>query len=135
MTLSTKKRRYWTCKCGHRNEATRSRKCGGCGELSRPKKRVAPHARILRDRPYEWWEDLSLKIHGGERGACGYCRKPKPEDGKHERDHDHATGLPRGLACFRCNHHRLRLHTLETMEDGAAYLRRAKEFHADTGQE
>lgn len=130
MTLSTRKRPYWTCpKCKHRNERAH-RKCRGEGcTARRPKKRVPPHARTLRDDSYEYYEQLSVQIHGGELGACGYCRKPKPEHGRHERDHDHKTGKPRGLACFQCNHHRLRLHTLETMRGGVAYLERVEAYY------
>jgi hypothetical protein len=49
------------------------------------------------DLPYERY----VEINGGE--LCGICgAEPKP--GKRlNRDHDHRSGEPRGLLCFRCN--------------------------------
>lgn len=131
MTLATKKRRYWTCRCGHRNEVrTSSRKCQGCGGLTKPKKRVPAHARVLRDTPYQRAAELSLEIHGGEPEACGCCRKPKGENRRHDRDHDHRTGHLRGLACFHCNRELLRGATLESLLAAVAYLERSEAFHA-----
>lgn len=70
------------------------------------KPRQAKHARILDLLPYPEWAELSVEIHGGELDACGVCGR-MPSDGRHhDRDHDHTTGLPRGLACggdFGCN--------------------------------
>jgi len=144
LTLSTKRRKYWTCprsECRHRNEATRSRKCQGCGELSRPKKRVPPHAVVLRDVGYEAWENVSYEIHGRavELGACGVCgRLPSESRPKLDRDHDHRTGKIRGLACVRCNRELLRHSTLEEARRVVAYLERVEEYYkeredADTG--
>jgi hypothetical protein len=125
-SMPTKPRPYWICRgCGYRNERAVV-KCRGEGcQRRRPKKRIPKHAEVLRDMSYEAWELLSQQLHGGELGACGVCRKPKPEHGRHERDHDHRTGKPRGLACFVCNHHLLRLHTVETLRACLAYMERA----------
>ena len=129
---STRKPRYWSCpKCKFRNEATRSRKCGGCSELSRPKRRVPPHARTLRDDNYERYAGLSVAIHGGEPESCGLCGKPKPESRKHDRDHDHRTGLPRGLACVRCNRELLRHSTLDEARAVVAYLERVEAYYRE----
>ena len=127
--------RYWICpraSCGHRNEwRGTSRKCQGCGGMTRRKKRVPKHAVVLRDTSYEECERLSQKIHGGELGACGYCGRPKPEGRRHDRDHDHATGQFRGLACFHCNRERLRHHTIGTMVAGVGYLQRAGAYYSE----
>ena len=122
-------RRYVTCqKCGHRNDRTGGRrKCVNCREAL-PKRRVPKHAGVLRDTSYEKWASLSVAIHGGDKDACAMCRRPKPDTGNHERDHDHRTGLARGLLCYRCNHQLARNHTLETARALVAYLERSEAF-------
>lgn len=127
-------RRYWSCRrCKHRNERTSSRKCQGCGELTKPKTRVPKHAETLRDTTYEQYETLSYEIHGRftELGACGVCGRHRGESGRrHDRDHDHRTGLARGLACVRCNRELLRNSTLEEARAVVAYLERVEAFYA-----
>lgn len=124
--------RTWVCPrvgCGHRNEwRGSSRKCQGCGQITRRKKRVPKHAEVLRDTPYEAVAALSVAIHGGEREACGVCGKPKGENRRHDRDHDHRTGLMRGLACFHCNRELLRNATLEQARAVVAYLERVETY-------
>jgi hypothetical protein len=91
---------FWTCRkqfrgkqCGYVN-ANRLRKCGSCGKPRTPRKRPA-HMAVL-DRPYEWWVATF-----GER--CGICGK-EPNPGRRlDRDHDHKTGVARGLLCHRHN--------------------------------
>ena len=127
MTLTRKKRRYWTCpRCKYRQEhRTSSRKCVNCQETTKPKRRVPAHAVVLRDLSFPEAEKLSQAMHGGELGACAVCGRPKPETGHHDRDHDHRTGAFRGMACFVCNRERLRGHTRETLTACLAYLERA----------
>lgn len=119
--------RYVTCpKCAHRNDrAGGRRKCANCSE-SLPKRRVAPHARVLRDTPYDRFAALSVDIHGGELDACGVCGRTPSETRKCDRDHDHRTGLARGLACVRCNRELLRNSTLEEARAVVAYLERVE---------
>ena len=121
--MATRTSRPWLCRCGYRNEGTH-RKCRGCTK-SRPPRRVPKHAVVLRDMSYEQAEIESQKIHGGELGACGCCGRPKPENRRHDRDHDHRTGKFRGLACFTCNRERLRGHTKQTLTSCLDYLGRA----------
>jgi hypothetical protein len=133
VTLATKKRKTWLCpKCGARNEhRTSSRKCQECEQLTKPKRRVPLHARTLRDDSYETYAVLSNSIHGGENEACGVCGKPKGETRRHDRDHDHRTGRPRGLACWFCNRELLRNATLEQARAVVAYLERVEAHYAD----
>ena len=35
-------------------------------------------------------------------GGCAICGRPEPERGSLHVDHDHETGVVRGLLCFRC---------------------------------
>lgn len=134
MDLATKRRRYWTCKCGYRNEhRTSSRKCQGCGEQTKPKRRVPAHAKVLRDTPFERWAALSVEIHGGELYACGVCGRPIGENRRPDRDHDHRTGQARGLACVRCNRELLRHSSLEEARAVVAYLERVEAFYGAAG--
>ena len=36
-------------------------------------------------------------------GVCAICGQPRPEERTLHVDHDHETGVIRGLLCFRCN--------------------------------
>lgn len=134
------KRRYWLCpKCGYRNART-SQRCiffvgdGDRCQGRRPKRRVPAHARTLRDDPYTVYRDVNERLHGHAFGpewtpdCCGVCGKP-PSTARHmDRDHDHATGLPRGLACpgnTGCNALMPRQLTLERARLIVAYLERS----------
>ena len=90
-------RSYWMCSgCGQRNERIKQRcQCG----RKRPKKRVARHAQTLRDHPYAYYVQVNREIHGVTDESCGVCGKPRSQERHHDRDHDHKTGKPRGLAC------------------------------------
>src|SRR6266511_1406504 len=93
--------RGWTCRrvtCGTLNPPTK-KKCE-CG-AKKPKKRVPAHKKALRDFTYEDYLGWTQEIHeAGE--VCGLCGKP-PKTRRLDRDHDHATGNPRGLLDARCN--------------------------------
>lgn len=136
MTLTRKRRKYWTCpKCAHRNEhRTSSRKCEGCQGQTKPKRRVPKHAEVLRDTSYERAEAISVAIHGGEPGACGNCGKPRGETRRHDRDHDHKTGELRGLACWYCNREVLRGLDLERARAAVAYFERVQAYYAREGE-
>ena len=126
-------RKPWLCtKCGAKNEwRGSSRKCQWCDSpVGRRKKRVAPHARTLRDESPETYARLSRTIHGGDLGDCGCCGKPIPDGYRHERDHDHRTGKARGVCCFRCNRELLRHHTLESARMIVSYFERVEAFYA-----
>lgn len=47
--------------------------------------------------PYEHY----VAINGGEH--CGICGRRASGTRRLDRDHDHKTGVPRGLLCFRHN--------------------------------
>lgn len=109
----------WRCRACLTLNPPRARKCGAC-ERKRPKKRRPPHMRAL-DLPYETY----VELNGGE--ACGICgAEPKPGRRLH-RDHDHRTGRPRGLACFRCNAALRPYMTLDWLRAATSYLERANE--------
>lgn len=123
---------YWSCrKCGCRNERSSSRKCAECGELTKPKKRVPKHAQTLRDDPYERYCEISRLIHNVTDESCCVCGKPRSQERHHDRDHDHVTGNPRGLACVYCNKHMPRGLTLELARLIVAYYERVDTYYAN----
>ena len=134
---------YWSCPgCGTRNPRVKQ-KCAGadCGR-HRPKRRVPAHARTLRDDPYRTYFERNGEIHADafdgdwDADCCGVCGK-RPSSARHmDRDHDHITGLPRGLACpgnTGCNALMPRQMTLERARAIVGYLERVERFYALSG--
>lgn len=87
----------------------------------------------LRDIPYEEWAELSVQIHGGQFGACGVCGRMPQKVRHNDRDHDHITTLPRGLACpglKGCNLLMPSWLTAERAQQIADYLKRVETYYA-----
>lgn len=70
----------------------------GC-EGKRRKKRRPRHAEVLRGDTYPVFVQAAREIHGVTDESCCVCGKPRSQERRHDRDHDHRTGKPRGLAC------------------------------------
>lgn len=107
----------WRCRDCLTVNTGRKRKCEACGR-PKPKRRRPAHLRAL-DLPYEHYRELN----GGDN--CGACGRPPNPKRRHDRDHDHKTGKPRGLLCVRHNKMLDSRVTPEELEALAAYLRRA----------
>lgn len=114
--------RYWTCqrirdgkRCGQRNEKIKQR-CTTCG-APRPAARKPKHL-VALNAPYEHY----VELNGSER--CALCLRP-PGTRRLHRDHDHATGKPRGLLCPRCNRALPHWVTPNWLRAAADYLDRA----------
>jgi len=116
-------------------------RCVSC-RRARPKKRVPAHARTLRDDSYEHYETVNAELPGpafnGEwtPDCCGVCGKPPATTRHMDRDHDHVTGLPRGLACpgnTGCNALMPRQMTLERARLIVGYLERVAVSGAYSG--
>lgn len=75
------------------------------------------HKRAL-DRDYDFY----VALEGGHE-RCGICGTG-PKSRRLHRDHDHRTGKPRGLLCFRCNRNLPYYADAEWLDRAAAYLRR-----------
>jgi ribosomal protein S26 len=120
-------RLYVMCqKCRVRNERLGGRrKCINCGSAL-PKRRVAKHAKTLRDDSYAVYVQVARDVHGVTDESCCVCGRPRHESMKHHRDHDHVTGQPRGIVCFQCNQLMPRLLTVERARLILAYLERVE---------
>jgi len=145
-------KKYTLCKCGTRNDRIGGRtKCVNpdCGATLR-KLPQARHKLILRDG-YAPFVEAAREIHGVTDESCCVCGKPRTQERRHDRDHDHVTGLPRGLACpgdNGCNvlmakwvsaatargiadaKYMAREHDAERWDLIAAYLLRVEQFYA-----
>ncbi len=78
--------------------------CIWCPERSVPGFRMCGHCLDKqRDKKYGLkpgeYQDLNLK----QNGLCGICKLAPKANRKLHVDHDHTTGLVRGLLCPRCN--------------------------------
>jgi hypothetical protein len=110
--------RKWTCRgCKAVNARTKP-KCPYCGRV-RPKARPPAHRAVL-SVPYEVWA-----AEFGDR--CNICGAEGVTRRLH-RDHDHASGLARGILCFRCN-------TLLPNRADGDWLRRAADYVDRTGKD
>ena len=137
MSAVKSKARYWTCpRCGRRNERIKQRCETVLCQGRRPKRRVPAHAKTLRDDPYPVYVAVAEAIHGVTDESCCVCGKPRTQERRHDRDHDHLTGKPRGLACAGnrgCNALMPSWLTAERAEAIAAYLRRVEGFYSRSG--
>ena len=43
------------------------------------------------------------RLFDEQQGVCAICGQPRPGERTLHIDHDHETGVIRGLLCFRCN--------------------------------
>lgn len=90
--------------------------------------RASP-ANTIRQRYLKTRYDLTPEAYAGllqtQGGACAVCRRaPTPGEDHLHVDHDHATGVVRGLLCFTCNVGLGNFEDNETwLETALAYLR------------
>ncbi len=76
------------------------------------------------------WLNLTDEGNFKDEDAAG---KPRSQERRHDRDHDHVTGLPRGLACAGnsgCNALMPRQLTLPRARLIVAYLERVEAHYA-----
>ena len=64
-----------------------------------------------------------------QSGGCAICERP-PAARRLSVDHDHKTGIIRGLLCDYCNRRVVGRHTAERLRDAAAYLLDPPAVHA-----
>lgn len=114
---------------GHRLELRAYTK--GWRERNPERKKLSARRNELRQKGLTGgpWGDPILQweaIFDGQRRLCAVCGEPDPKSkgGVWHTDHDHATGVFRGIVCFPCN---VMLGTARDtpsyLEEGAKYLR------------
>jgi hypothetical protein len=112
----TCQRKFGTTPCKFVND-NRKKLCGLCGK-PRPARRRPKHL-VALELSYEEY----VKLNGGE--VCGICGA-EPGSRRLDRDHDHKTGLPRGLLCWACNRQLRTWATVGWLRAAADYLERAE---------
>jgi hypothetical protein len=68
----------------------------------RPERKAADRDGYLK-RKYEMTLEDYERMFETQGGVCAICSEARPEERTLHVDHDHATGVIRGLLCFRCN--------------------------------
>lgn len=98
-------------RCSGGPRATRCREHARARRLARqrdvyavdPRKSEHIRAWNLRKRFNMSYEEF-VELHAAQSGQCAACSKLIPLRGRETHvDHDHSTGIVRGLLCFHCN--------------------------------
>lgn len=76
--------------------------CGNCQHKVRKEKSANAHARALEKRYGITREDY-WNLYHFQGGVCFICRRATGKTRRLTVDHDHKTGLVRGLLCRPCN--------------------------------
>lgn len=107
LKYAERKRRGVCPSCGKGPPLTGRAWCGKCLRRSRRgttrKARRQLHHRLLRQ--YGLSLDAYESMVRAQEGRCAICRQDEPDRrrGRLAVDHDHRTGVVRGLLCTRCN--------------------------------
>ena len=69
--------------------------------------RVIDDNAALQPSAKRWKHSLSFAkidaIYAAQGYKCGICGEPRTERNDHKLDHDHVTGMVRGVLCNKCN--------------------------------
>jgi hypothetical protein len=104
--------------------------CFGCGAALAGRQRkwcgdtcaVAEARRVRLESIFNITPEEYDEILLAQDGRCGICEKP-PKPGKRLAvDHDHKTGIIRGLLCFYCNKRVLGARSADVLIKTAAYV-------------
>jgi hypothetical protein len=88
----------------------------------KPTKKTDPRVRSWRRRGIEITPEEYDERLAKQGGVCAICLKP-PKKLRLAVDHDHVSGLVRGLLCHRCNRYLIAKHrTPHLLLAGAKYL-------------
>lgn len=122
--------RTWKCqrvmkgvKCATINPR-RNMLCKECGKR-RPATKIPAHKAILNTMPYEEWVEEYGEV-------CGICGRKPTANRRLDRDHDHKTGLPRGLLCAKCNRSLPGHVDISWLERALVYLKRAMKRNTES---
>ena len=92
----------------------------------------------MRTRQESWakWRyglsaDDRAALHAKQAGKCAMCETAIPVAGRRVHvDHDHETGVVRGLLCHRCNQGLSYVERPEFLQRALDYLRLDRAVHA-----
>ena len=94
-----RKRATWICLC----------ECGDLcvvrtDQLLSGRRTSCGHKRGASTQRDGWTEEQYKEARDKQKDLCAICHKPERVEGQNlAKDHDHETGKPRELLCFRCN--------------------------------
>ena len=71
-----------------------------CAECTEANRLLTRRSRLARQG---WSLDEYARVFEAQDGLCAICRETDARFPQLMADHDHATGLHRGLLCSRCN--------------------------------
>lgn len=91
----------------------------------------AEHKRERRDCDYKRKYGISLEIFEAklleQNNCCAICKKSNPSTKRNMAlDHDHKTGIARGILCYGCNRALHALESEELLKSAIAYLEKYK---------
>jgi hypothetical protein len=98
--------------------------CGRCQHAIKYQRSQNAHARALEKRYGITREDYEA-LYAFQDGHCYICRRATGATRRLTVDHDHATGLVRGLLCRPCNS------MLGHLRDDSAAFQRVLDYLAD----
>lgn len=84
-------------------------------------------------RKYGLSVELYNAMLAAQGGGCAICQKP-PQKNRLSVDHDHKTGLVRGLLCPWCNQHLIAFENKDFARRAQAYLREHEQRTRETPQ-
>ncbi|MFJ7901912.1 endonuclease VII domain-containing protein [Streptomyces sp. NPDC096198] len=142
--MNQSKRGYRPCIRCEKNRAerfftsTRARICSTCHK----KKRSAASHETRVQVVYGLQAGDYARLLEAQGGVCAICKQPRTK--RLDVDHDHATGLVRGLCCARCNRQllarglrdnpQIARNAAEYLEDPPAIRHIGKRYHQEDGK-
>lgn len=104
--------------------------CQGCGGLLTGRQKKWCSSGCSKQEGRRTWiknvYDLTLEEYDAiltyQHGGCGICGRPPKENKSLAVDHDHQSGVVRGLLCFFCNKRVLGARNAEVLVKTAAYV-------------
>ncbi len=80
----------------------RCKRCKSTGEAARQRRKWRETREVMAERRYGLTPERYEALYERQGKACGICGTPSTKHRLHI-DHNHTTGVVRGLLCVRCN--------------------------------
>lgn len=118
----SKPRKHPCSQCGKSNAVGTARLCPTCRRLNTKASRRRAHHKAIEAKYGISGEEYDA-LYEAQGGRCAICRTSTGKAKMLAVDHDHKTGIVRGLLCGSCNHR-----LLGAAHDGTEILVRAIEY-------